>query len=300
MFTFEAHSGGLNTFCMTFIPGEKPLLATAGDDGVRVWNLTSRETISYLDTGENEPSSLTCSPDGRLLVLTQGNRPTFIRVWDWNRNRVVKEIDGGTHAQCALFSPDQTTLAIGGYRFTRSRVDYSVRRLSASTWRPQRLLQGHEDQTGFLAFSPNGDFLASGAADKGAILWDLKTREALLTVQHQKVVWGVAFSGDGSLLATTGGRTIKLVDVAKRKVIRGQLRGHTKDVFGITFAPDGRTLVSVGGDGTVRWWDVRKREATRILDWGLGKLHCIAFSSDGTLAAAGSAAGQIVVWDVDD
>lgn len=193
MFTFEAHPRGLNTFCMTFVPGEKPILATAGKDGVRVWDLTTRESIRHLDTAGKNPASLTCSLNGQLLILSQGKDPTIIRLWDWNKDRVVKEIDGGTRVQCALFSPDQKTLAIGGYRLLSSRVDCNVRRLSVATWKPQRLLRGHTSQTGFLAFSPNSKFLASGAEDKEAILWDLKTGEALLTIQHQTAVWGVAY-----------------------------------------------------------------------------------------------------------
>lgn len=300
MYTFEAHPRGLNTFCMTFIPGEKPTLATGGHEGVRVWDLTSRKEIRHFDTGGEDLSSLTCSPDGRLLVLCIGEHPTMIRLWDWAKDKLEKEIDGGSKVQCAVFSPDMKTLAVGGYRTLRTGSDYSVRRLRAATWSPQRLLHGHTYQVGFLAYSPDGSLLASGAADKNARLWDVKTREALVTLEHETVVWGVAFSGDGSVLATTGGRRIKLINVAKRKVVRGQLRGHAGDVYGITFAPDGRRLVSVGKDGTVRWWDVRRREALRVLDWGLGCLHCIGFSPDGTLAAAGSAAGHIVVWDVDD
>src|SRR5262245_9137634 len=300
MFTFEAHPRGLNTCCMTFIPGDKPLLATAGNEGVRVWNLTTREVIQHLDTNDEDPSALTCSPDGRLLVLCQGKYPTMIRLWDWAKNRVVKEIDGGYQVQCAIFSPDGKSLAIGGYRAGRPVIDYSVRRLRVASWQPQWLLRGHTDQTGFLTYSPDNTLLASAAADKRAILWDLKKREAVVSVKHQTVAWGVAFSGDGSLLASTGGKTIKLVDTVKRKELRGQLRGHSRDVRGIAFAPDGQTLVSVAQDGTVRWWDVGTRKSSRVLDWGLGPLHCIGFSSDGTLGAAGSAAGHIVVWDVDE
>lgn len=299
MFTFEAHKGGLNTFCMTFIPGATPLLATAGTEGVRVWDLTARKEIRHLPTDEEDCSSLASSPDGRWLVVCQGDDPTMIRVWEWAKNRIVKEIDGGLRVQCAVFSPDGESLAIGGYRDGRSEIDFSVRRLRVATWSPQRLLRGHENQTGFLAFTRDGSMLASGAADQTATLWDLRTREAVVTVKHPTVVWGVAFSDDGSLLATTGGKNIKLIDTAKRKELRGMLRGHTQEVRGLTFAPDGRTLVSAAEDGTVRWWNPLARESLRVVDWGLGRLHCIGFSSDGTLGAAASAAGQVAVWDVD-
>ena len=51
--------------------------------------------------------------------------------------------------------------------------------------------------------------------------------------------------------------------------------------------------------GTVTLWDAERREILRTLDWKAGKLVSVAFSPDGTLAAAGTEAGQVVVWDAD-
>jgi WD40 repeat protein len=285
---------------MTFIPGPKSILATVGVEGAHVWDLATRRVLRRLETNDNDIQCITCSPDGRLLVISQGKNPSTLRLWDWRADRVEKAIAGGTMAQIALFSPDGATLAIGGYRHTPDGGDYYIRRLRVGTWSPQRLLRGHYQQTGFLAFSPDGELLASGAADGYAILWDLSRCEPLVKVKHPTVVWGVVFSPDGKLLATSGGRTIKLIDVANRKLLRGTFRGHKKEVYGIAFTVDGRWLASVGGDGIVRLWDPQTRLAGRAFDWGLGSLHCIAFSPDGMLAAAGSAAGHVVVWDVDD
>ncbi len=300
MFTFTACPHGLNTHCMAFLPGDAPLLATLGEDGARVWDLRERTAVRRLDDIGAHPASISPSPDGRLLAVCADEGPATIRLWDWRAGRVEANLPGGDKVQCAVFSPDGRTLAFGGYREGRSGMDYSVRRLRAPGWKPQRLLRGHEDQTGFLAFSPDGRMLATGAADQSVILWGLSSREPLASVGHPTLVWGVAFSPDGRLLATTGGKTVKLFDVARLKPIRRQLSGHKKEVRGIAFSPDGATLASVALDGMVRLWDLPSRKARRVLDWGLGPLHCIGFSHDGMLAAAGAADGRVVVWDRDE
>jgi WD40 repeat protein len=298
MFTFEAHPTGMNTFCMAFIPGEAPLLATLGNDGARVWDLAARRPIRHLaDTGGNPPS-ISCSPDGRLLVVGCGGSPTRILLWDWAANRVEYDLMGLEKVQCALLSPDACTLAMGGHHLTRSGWDFAVRRLRVGTWAPLRLLRGHENQTGYLAFSPDGTLLASGASDGIAILWGLKRREALLAVKHTGHVFSVAFSPDGRLLATASGNSVRLIDVARRKPIRGQLRGHRNGVRAVAFTPAGE-LASVSLDGTVRFWDARSRKPGRVFDWGIGPLRCLGFSPGGMLAAAASINGHVVVWDVD-
>jgi hypothetical protein len=43
----------------------------------------------------------------------------------------------------------------------------------------------------------------------------------------------------------------------------------------------------------VTWQPVAKYQ------WKLGEMRAVTFSADGALAAAGSARGKIVVWDVD-
>jgi WD40 repeat protein len=53
------------------------------------------------------------------------------------------------------------------------------------------------------------------------------------------------------------------------------------------------------GDGTVDTWDTRTGERRDSYDWKVGKLNGIAFDTTGDRAAACSATGKIVIWDVD-
>jgi TIR domain/WD domain, G-beta repeat len=80
---------------------------------------------------------------------------------------------------------------------------------------------------------------------------------------HTHEVYGVAFSPDGRLIATTSrDKTARLWDPATGKQLRTMtghtriLTGHTGLVLGVAFSPDGRLLASASTDKTARLWDL--------------------------------------------
>jgi WD40 repeat protein len=66
---------------------------------------------------------------------------------------------------------------------------------------------------------------------------------------------GVAFSPDGTRLASASyDETVKVWDVASGQELR-TLRGHTGSVRSVAFSPDGARLASASSDNTVKVWD---------------------------------------------
>jgi WD40 repeat protein len=71
---------------------------------------------------------------------------------------------------------------------------------------------------------------------------------------HTEWVNGVAYSPDGTLLASAADdKTVRLWEVASGTHVR-TLAHHTARVNGVAFSPDGTLLASAADDKTVRLW----------------------------------------------
>ncbi|MDE2832798.1 MAG: hypothetical protein OXN20_21985 [Gemmatimonadota bacterium] len=74
------------------------------------------------------------------------------------------------------------------------------------------------------------------------------------------------------------------------------LEEHKGEVFSIAFSPDG-TLASTGNDGTVKLWDIAKKENIATLE--MFTATAVAFSPDGRILASGARGSHRVrLWDV--
>ncbi len=83
-------------------------------------------------------------------------------------------------------------------------------------------LKKHSGSVNAIAFSPEGNFLASGGDDRTVIIWEIATGKPRHTLKgHDLAVTCLAFSPDGSLLATgAGNSSVVLWDVPTGKLNR--------------------------------------------------------------------------------
>ncbi len=117
---------------------------------------------------------------------------------------------------------------------------------------------------------------------------------------HTALIYSVALSPDGKLLATAGfDNTVKLWVFPSGKEVH-TLAGHTGPVYCVAFHPSGATLASASLDKTIRLWNVADGKPVREIKGHTDIVDSIAFHKDGKLLASGSSDKTVRLWNPDD
>jgi WD40 repeat protein len=202
--------------------------------------------------------------------------------------------------------------AVVGIAALRGLGDSSAAPVSAETKFTERLLttfKGHTKQVADVAFSPDGNRLASASHDGTARIWETSTGKLLHALEgHESLVDGVAFSPDGKWVASAGwDAAVRLWDVATGKEVRKFVAGDPDNdsVRSVAFVPASKKLIAVGmlvpaGDNEpILVFDVLTGTRDRKLDGQVTNgLFSVAVSRDGKLFATAGYVGGIRLWDV--
>ena len=286
---------------------EARLPSTAGNT-VQLWDTITGEKRTTLRLQTQRAASIVYSPDGKTIA-TARKRDNTVYLWEaaTGKSKGTLERVGTGSVQSFMYAPDGKTIATAG-----GWTDNVVQLWDAQTGAHKTTLTGHTKRVNSVAYSPDGNMIASGSEDGTVRLWDAATGKQKAILNHTSWInflfpWlnppvnAVAYSPDGNTLAVVSmDSKLQLWDTQTSQ-LKAALTGHTAAINFVAYSPDGKTIATAGGwkDNTVRLWNAATGETKAVLR-GYIPINTVAYSPDGkTIATAGDyRSNALHLWDI--
>lgn len=306
----ERHLAWHHGRAFAFSPQENRLAAGHTDGLVRVFEVPSGNELHCLKGHQDNISTVSFSPDGKLLAsgcqtwsVTLGSADDAIRLWEVATGKALRLLPIGKRAVRALaFSRDGATLAAAVQPGAILLWDT----MTGRSLHPP----GADESVTALAFAPSG---AVAGKATGPVLATcdaaVRVRDGLTGAELVRLaddfaakpgMSALTFTRDGRHLVAVNGAMLRVWDVkTKQTHFRLPAPGNAPLFQAIAAAPDGK-LLATAGDGCVRLIDADTGKTTRELlaEKPLGLTYAVAFSPDGRHLASGHGYDRICLWSV--
>ncbi len=220
--------------------------------------------------------------DGQSLISVGDDKVIYF--WEVATGRLERSLrpfigEGTTGAlYAAALSPTEQFLAVGGMGIKEGEKSLVI--IDLHTDQQVARLTGHKNIITDLAFSQEGDYLASASAsaEDKIYLWDTETWQELNVLEgHREKVNSIAFSPDGNrLVSAAADGQLFLWDTATGRIVT-KLKKHKQAVSTVAWSLNGAYIVSGGDDGQLLLWD-HKGQLIKQLDERPNKIKTLSFS----------------------
>lgn len=269
-------------------------LVLTGENTLRVWDILERRAIRDFDTGTQQIECVDFGADG-FDAVTGGWE---IAAWNAQKGQQRIKLDSkGEVVSAVALSPDGQCAA--------SAQGKSICIWDMETGRLVSTFKGHTGDVNALAWSPDGNSLISGAADRRVAIWTphdnaapnvLNGHEGNITALSVSPDGKRILSGTGSIWARPGELRLWNIETKKCEQI---LEGHADSVYAIGWSGDSRFAITGSADRTAVLWDVKTGRRVYTLEGHKDSVFTCCISADGRFALTGGKDGSLRIWTLD-
>jgi serine/threonine protein kinase len=256
-FICRGHTDRVNA--LGWSPDGRRIVSASNDGTAQIWDVATGKSVSTYRGHALAVNSVACSPDGRRIASASDDKT--VQVWDATTGATIFTYRGHSNRVLTVaWSPNGQRIASAGddktvqvWNPSKDKGNFFTSLLFNA--RNQYIYRGHTGRVNDLAWSPNGQRIASVGSDKSMQVWDAATgRKFFIHRNPSSSINAVTWSPNGRHIASGGNdKLVQVWDSITRNSI-STYRGHTAYVTDVSWSPDGKRIVSAGVDRTVQVW----------------------------------------------
>lgn len=266
----------VNGACDRFVSASK-------DATLKVWRVPTGLQFSL----SGHQSCVTCVKWGGENRIYSSSQDKVIIVWNASDGSVVAQLRGHAHWVNFVALSTDLVLRTGAFDHTEKKFESESEAQAYAKSRYAAVLERSGTER-----------LVSCSDDNTMMLWEpLKSTECLVRMTgHQGVVFHIAFSPDGTLVASCGAdKAVKVWSAIDGKFLFN-LRGHVAAVYHVSWSLDSRLLVSGSKDSTLKLWSIATKKLVEDMTGHSDEIFSTDWSPDGQRVATGSKDKQVRIW----
>lgn len=303
--TFKGHTNHINS--IDFTPNGKTLVTSSSDKTIKLWNVETGKLIRTLVGHSDVVTSIKLSPDGKKLA--SGSFDKTIKLWDTVTGKLIRSIQTTAIIGAVSFNTDGKKIAsidvVNNIVIWNSESGQKIREWEIPGY--TRSIKDGDRLKLSIKFSANDQVIAVKDILSYLSFWEIETGkeknlkdffanqqgrvsiQSLSKIPPRIYITSFALSPDGKTIAY-GDRYKRFVleDIASGKVLQ-LWKNYSLSLVYDAISPNGELLALGGQDGSIRIWNMKKRQQLLELPNSKeAKITSLSFSPDSKILASGS------------
>lgn len=214
-----------------------------------MWNITNGSSRAALEDYMVPISSATFSPDGAVVAFDANNR---VRLWDVRKGTLLQSLEGYTEElESIAYSSDGTQIAATADE-SKQVFLWTITEVNGNPLPSLKL--SVPAPVSAIAYSPDGQFLATGTVTGEIYLWESEGGDMVQQFKESGTpIRSIAFSPEGLLAAGARDGSIGVWNVKDSKLVKA-LTDYKTQITSLAFTSDGQSLAASDIVGNIRLW----------------------------------------------